>query len=141
MTVTIDYTLICELARQEFGGKFTIVGLFPNGIGMPHVPFPLPFLTFYNALRVDGPGAYKFHGKLSQLATGESLAQAQGMIQTLGAGPVILPVAFPNVQFKAFGSYTWAMEFEGQDEPFLTEFQLSHVPMTPPPGVPGAFKF
>jgi hypothetical protein len=142
MAITHDYTLLCEMARPELGGKITIIGLFPNGIGTPQIPFPLPFLTFFNALRADAPGAYKFSGKLSYLATGEKLAQAEGIIQTAAPGPVVLPIPLPNLQFKAFGSYIWSLEIQGQDEPFVTEFQVAHVP---PPVIggmmPGRFKF
>lgn len=142
MALTHEYTLLCEMARQEMGGKFTIIGLFPNGIGTPQIPFPLPILTFFNALRADAPGAYKFSGKLSLLATGEKLAQADGIIQTVAAGPVVMPIPLPNLQFKAFGSYTWSLEIQGQDEPFVTEFQIAHVPMPPLGGMmPARFKF
>jgi hypothetical protein len=143
MALTHDYTIICELARPEAGGKFIIIGLFPNGIGAPHIPFPLPVLTFFSAMKSDSAAAYKFTGKLSQLATGEMVAMAQGMIQTAAAGPVILPISIGNPQFKAFGTYTWALEIDGQDEPFVTEFNLAHVPMPQmrmPPGFPGGFQ-
>jgi hypothetical protein len=140
MALTHDYTLLCEMARPEMGGKFIIVGLYPNGIGTPQIPFPLPMLTFFNMLRVDGPGAFKFVGKLSQLATGEIVGQPiTGMIQTMGPGPVILPITFINPQFKAFGSYVWSLEIEGQDGPFAMEFPLAHVPAPQlrfPPNMP-----
>ncbi len=142
MAITHDYTVICEMVRPEIGGKFTLIGMFPNGIATPQIPFPLPFLTFFNALRTESAGAYKFSGKLSQLATGEMVAAVQGLIQAGGPGPVILPVSFPNLNFKAFGSYVWALEIEGQDDPFVTEFQLAHVAVPPLGGLPpGRFKF
>jgi hypothetical protein len=130
MVITHDYTILCEMARPEMGGKFIIIGMFPNGIGTPQIPFPLPMLTFLTALRADGPGVFKFVGKLSQLSTGEIVGHpVQGMIQTIAPGPIILPVAFMNPQFKAFGSYTWSLEFEGQDGPFVMEFPITHVQM------------
>jgi hypothetical protein len=136
MAVTYDYTLLCEMARPEIGGKFTIIGLFPNGIGTHQIPFPLPFLTFVNALRTDTPGAYKFRATLTLLVTGEKLAQAEGLIQTGAAGPLILPLTLQNLQFKAFGSYVWSLEIIGQDEPFAFEFQIAHVPNPLGPNVP-----
>jgi hypothetical protein len=142
MALTHDYTVVCEFARHEIGGKFTLIGVFPNGIGTPQIPFPLPMLTFLNMLRADSAGAYKFVGKLSLLATGEKLAQAEGMIQTGAAGPVVLPIAMGNLQFKAFGSYIWSLEIQGQEEPFVTEFQVAHVPLPSIGGLPpGRFKF
>jgi hypothetical protein len=130
------------MARPELGGKFTLIGLFPNGIGTPQIPFPLPVLTFFNALRADAAGAYKFVGNLSLLATGEKLVQAQGMINTTAAGPILLPITMNNLQFKAFGSHVWSLEIEGQDEPFVFEFSIGHVPGPPIGGMPaGRFKF
>lgn len=131
MAISHDYTLVCEQARMEMGGKFFIIGLFPNGIGTPQIPFPLPILTFFNALRADAPGTYKFTGKLNLLDTGALIAQVQGMMQAAVQGPVIMPIPFQNLQFKAFGTYTWSMEIEGQGEPFVTQFQVAHVPMPP----------
>lgn len=130
MALQHDYTMICEFARLEAGGKWTIIGMFPNGIGTPMIPFPLPALTFFQALHTDAKGQYKFTARLTQLITGQMLAQAQGAIQTQQAGPVILPITLGNLQFKAFGTYSWALEIEGQDDgPFVTQFEVSHVPM------------
>ena len=130
------YTLVCEYARQEAGGKFIIIGLFPNGIGTPQIPFPLPTLTFFQVLQADAPGNFKFNAKLSQLDTGAVLANVQGAIQAGQVGPVVMAIPLPNLQFKAFGVYTWALEIEGQ-EPFITEFNVEHVPQqlrfVPPP--------
>jgi len=126
--LTHDYTLICEHARLEMGGKWTIIGL-THGIGTPQIPFPLPMLTFFQVLQADGAGHSKFNVKLSELTTGNMLAQAQGETHYQGAGPVYLPIALPNLQFRAFGVYTWALEIEGQDDPILTEFSVVHVPL------------
>ncbi len=131
MAVLHDYTFICEQARLEMGGKFIIVGLFPNGIGTPQIPFPLPALTFYNALRADSPGTYRFTGRLTQLLSGQTVAQANGIMQAARPGPLVMPVQFQNLQITAFGTYTWAVEIEGQ-EPFVTQFEVAHVPHPPP---------
>jgi hypothetical protein len=140
MAITHDYTILCEMARQEIGGKFTIIGLFPNGIATPQIPFPLPVLTFFSALKADAPGAYKFTGTLAYLATGETLARAEGIIQTVVTGPVILPIPLANLQFKAFGSYTWSLEIQGQSDPFVTEFQLAHLQIPQIGGFPAGFR-
>lgn len=139
MALSHDYTLLCEMARPEMGGKFIIIGLFPNGIGAPQIPFPLPVLTFFNALKTDSAAAYRFTGKLSQLATGSPVAVAQGMIQTVAPGPVIVPISIQNPKFTAFGTYTWALEIDGQEEPFVMEFNLAHVPMPQIRFNPGMF--
>jgi hypothetical protein len=136
--LTHNYTLVCEHARQEFGGKCTVIGIFPNGIATPQIPFPLPTLTFFQALHADAPGQYKFSAKLSQLDTGTVLAAAQGLIHAGTVGPVIMPIALANLQFKAFGLYSWSLEIEGQAEPFLTQFQVAHMPQQPIRIVPPA---
>jgi hypothetical protein len=135
--LTHKYTVVCEYARQEAGGKWIIIGLFTNGIGTPQIPFPLPTLTFFQYLYADSPGHYRFTAKLSQLDTGTLLAKVEGGVHTPQAGPVAIALPLPNLQFKAFGLYTWALEIEGQDEPFITEFNVAHVPqqmrIVPPP--------
>src|ERR1700733_12101788 len=98
--LTHEYTAICEFARMEAGGKWIIIGLFPNGIATPMIPFPLPMLTFFQVLKTDRPGLYRFKGKLSELTTGNALAHAQGQITAGQAGPIVFPAAFPNLQFK-----------------------------------------
>ena len=128
MAIRHDYTILCEFARPEYGGKFLIIGLLPNGIGAPQLPLPLPFLTFFSALNVDAPGQYRFTGRLSRLEGGTApLAQAQGALQAQVQGPVILPIALQNLQFMAFGEYSWSLEFEGEPEPFVTLFRVAHV--------------
>ena len=138
MAIRHDYTLICEMARQEIGGKFLVIGLFPNGIGAPQLPLALPLLTFFSALHLEAAGAYRFTGRLSRLEGGTApLAQAQGMLQAAGAGPVMLPIPIQNLRFMAFGEYSWSLEFEGEREPFVTLFQVAHVNPFQPPFVPG----
>lgn len=138
-----EYTLLCEHARIEMGGKWIIIGLFTNGIGTPQIPFPLPMLTFFQMLRAEATGNFKFTARLTELTTGNLLAQAQGGVQANNIGPVVMPLALPNLQFKAFGTYVWSLDFEGHPEPFLTHFNVTHVPQQlrvvppPPPGQPG----
>lgn len=122
-----DYTLLCEHARIEIGGKWIIIGLFTNGIATPQIPFPLPMLTFFQALYTDAPGNYKFTARLTELTTGNLLAQAAGGVNAQAAGPVIFPIALPNLQFKAFGTYIWSLDVEGQPDPFLTQFNVALV--------------
>jgi hypothetical protein len=79
-------------------------------------------------LKADAPGQYKIHSKLARLETGEVMAGAQAVVQVSQPGPVILAIPLANLQFKAFGIYTWSIEVEGQSEPFVTEFPVAHVP-------------
>ena len=127
MALTHEYTAICEQARIEMFGKFSLIGVTTNGIGLPQIPFPILMLTFFNVLHTDAPGVHKFAGKITQLLSGAVVAKAEGVIQPPQAGPVVMPMQFQNLQFNAFGSYTWSLEFEGH-EPFVTEFQVMHVP-------------
>jgi hypothetical protein len=121
------YTAICEQARMEMFGKFSLIGVTTAGIGLPQVPFAVPMLTFFNVLETDAPGPVKFTGTLTHLASGAVVARAQGVIQPPQAGAVVMPMQFQSVQFSAFGVYTWSLEFEGH-EPFVTEFAVNHVP-------------
>ena len=126
------YTVMCEQARLEMFGKFSLIGVTTGGIGLPQIPSPVPMLTFFNSLFADAPGTYKFAGSISQLLSGAILARADGVIQPPTAGPLIIPMQFNNLQFGAFGAYNWSLEFEGH-EPFVTEFQVFHAPL--PPGM------
>jgi hypothetical protein len=128
MALTHKYTVVCELARPEMiGGKFFIVGLFPNGIATPVVPFPMPMLTFLTLLEADGPCNCAFTGRLSQLVTGETVGvPVNGRIQIPGPGSVALVNTIQNPPFRAFGIHTWSIEAEG-NEPFVTEFPITQV--------------
>lgn len=131
MALTHDYTIVCEMVRPEIGGKFVIVGLFPNGIGTQVVPFPMPLLTFFTLMRADAPGAYNYTGKLSLLATGHEISPiVRGVIQAPAAGPAILVHSIMSPQFTAFGPYTWEVGIEGQ-EPFVTQFDVTRIPPQP----------
>jgi hypothetical protein len=134
MAIKHDYTFICEYARMELGGKYVVIGLFPNGITTPTLPLSLPSLTFYQALTADSTGKVKFTAALSHRETGRMLAQVQGEIQIHMPGPAVVPIALANVQFKEHGQYSWTLRIEGQAESFITTFQVS--PMQPNPGRP-----
>jgi hypothetical protein len=126
--VTHNYTLICDDFRMEVTGKFIIIGLFPNGLSTPQLPFPLPTLTFFQSLSTDAVGTFKFKGTLRQLDNGTVLATAEGAMFAHMIAPIILPIKLQNLRFMSFGSYTWSLEIEGQEEPFLTEFTVVHAP-------------
>jgi hypothetical protein len=108
-------------------GKFTLIGVTTGSIGLPQIPFSIPMLTFFNVLSIDTPGTHRFVGKITHLLTGKPVGQAQGVIQPPQAGPVVMPMQFGNLQFGAFDAYNFSLEFEGH-EPFVTEFQVVHVP-------------
>jgi hypothetical protein len=132
MALSHEYTLVCEMARPEMGGKFVIVGLFPNGMGSPVVPFPMPLLTFFTLMKADAPGPYNFTGRLSLLATGQEISPVvRGVIPAPAVGPAIFVHSIMSPQFTAFGAYTWAVEIEGQ-EPFVTQFEVTRVLPQPP---------
>jgi hypothetical protein len=136
----LEYTVLCEFARLEAGGKFTLIGVFPNGIGTPMIPFPLPALTFFQVMRADSVGQYKINARLSQLDNGHVLATAQGVIQVGQPGTVVAPLTFANLKFTAFGVYTFSVDIEGQPDPFMTEFSIAHIPNAARfmPGFPGS---
>lgn len=137
MALTHRYTLVCELARPEMiGGKFFIVGLFPNGLATPVVPFPMPMITFLTIIETDAACNYEFTARLSQLATGEAVAApVRGRFQTPGPGAIALANTIQNPQFRAFGPHTWSIEIPGQ-EPFVTEFPITQITQQPPQQFP-----
>lgn len=136
MAIQHEYTALCEVARPELGGKWIIIGLFPNGIASQMIPFPLPFLTFFQALRADAPGNYRFTAELRHFDSNDLLAQVQGNIQAGMVGPAIVPVTLPNLQFRHTGTYAWSLRVEGQD-PFLTQFQVSILSPSQARAIPG----
>lgn len=130
MSLRYSYTAICEQARIEVFGKFTLIGLTPGSIGLPQIPFAIPMLTFFNVLSIDSPAAYKFEGKITEILSGSIVGRAGGQINPPQAGPIVMPMQFQGLQFKSFGAHMWSLEFEGH-EPFATEFQVVHAPQHP----------
>jgi hypothetical protein len=137
MTLEHKYTIVCEHARQEPAGRWTLIGLFPSGILATHVPLALPMLTFYQEFRADTSGPVRLRGRLTQLDSGAQLAEMPPIQIHVGSGTVSIPVGLGNIQFLAFGSYMWSVEIEGQKDPILTEFQVKHVPQQVPFPMPG----
>lgn len=106
-------------------------------MGVPMLPFQMPILSFFHGLRADSTGQFQFTGRLSELASGKLLAQATGFIQVNQPGTVHVAIALGNIRLTAFGTYVWSLEIQGQDEPFLTQFDVQHAQMpvriVPPP--------
>lgn len=128
MALEHRYTAICEYARLEFGGKWTIIGLFPNGIGTPQIPLSLPMLTFFQVFHAEAPGSYTLTCKLTQLDTGVKVVEAKMQLVVGQVGPTCIPVPCPNLQFRAYGTYTWEARIDGHDDIAITQFQVAHVP-------------
>ncbi len=128
MTITHNFTVICEDFRMEMSGKFILIGVFANGLSTPQLPFPVPGLTFFQSFGADETGiSRKFTATLRQLDNGAVLAKVNGQIQASIPAPIIMPIKLQNLRFMSFGTYTWSFEVEGQ-EPFLTEFPVLHNP-------------
>jgi hypothetical protein len=129
--LTHKHTIICEHARLEMSGRWTLIGVMPNVIATPMIPFPLPMLTFFHVFDIDAPANLKFTANLTELTTGNKLAQAQGAFPATQAGAVHMQMGLGNLQFKAFGVYHWLLEIEGQGDPMLTEFSVVHQQQQP----------
>jgi hypothetical protein len=78
--VTHKYTLICDDVRQEFNGKFIILGMYMKTITVPQLPFALPTLTFFQMLEADRLGAFTVRGQLQHVESGKIIAQAMVML-------------------------------------------------------------
>jgi hypothetical protein len=131
-----NYTIICEFARMEFGGKWILIGLFPNGVAAPLLPFAMPSLTFFQMFTPESPGQYHFKAELRHAGSQNLIAQAKGVIPAPRLLPTLVPVTIANVQFRETGPYEWSFHIEGQD-PFLFEFPVFVTPPQPQFPIPG----
>src|SRR5438552_2247539 len=50
MPTCVD-TLLCEMVRGEANGKVSLLGLFGEGILVPHIPIALPSLAIFQRWR------------------------------------------------------------------------------------------
>jgi len=135
MHITHNFTVICDDVRMEIGAKFILIGVYANGLSTPQLPLVLPSLTVFQSFSADEVGvSRKFKATLRQLDNGAVLFAVEGNIQSAIDAPIVMPMRLSNLRFMSFGTYTWSFEVEGQ-EPFLTQFPLTHNPNSMPKGV------
>lgn len=132
MSLTIQYTLVCDEVRVESNGKLMVIGLYTPNILIPQLPFLFPSLTFLQAFEADQPGRFQMRARLQHVETGKELGQAIGLLNI--AQPVKLTVTFHqfrNLQIERVGLYSFIVNIEGQKDPILAEFEMLLRPMQP----------
>lgn len=135
MSLSHEFSLVCDQVRQEVSGKFIIIGLYTGGITVPQIPFSIPSLAFFNVFRADAPGPYRFTGSLTELGTGALVARASGVAPAPLIAPTVIPVYFQNLQIRNLGTFNWSIVIEGEPEPFMTQFDVA-LQRTGPMGAP-----
>lgn len=132
MAITHQYTLVCDDVRQENTGKFIIVGLYTSTMGIPQIPFVLPFLTFFMFVNADRPEQASFRMRLERMENGQRLVEGMGMIAVQRPGIGASPMRVGPIQFQATGMYSFVVDIEGLRDPIITSFEV----ILAPPQVP-----
>ncbi|HTW64893.1 MAG TPA: hypothetical protein VME17_09775 [Bryobacteraceae bacterium] len=123
MAITNKYTLICDDVRQENNGKSILIGLYMGTITVPHVPFVLPSLSFFQVFESDRPSNVMFRIRLERMDTGHAIAEGMGMLNIQRPGLGIAVVKFAPIQMPDFGTYSLVVNIEGE-QPIITTFNV-----------------
>ena len=123
MAITHKYTLMCDDIRQETTGKFIVIGIYMGNLAVPHVPFTLPSLAFFQAFESDRPANLTFRMRLERMDTGQAIFEGMGSMQVHRPGVGVAPVKFGPVVFPVFGGYNFVVTIEGE-QPIITSFDV-----------------
>jgi len=134
MGITPKYTLVCDDIRQENNGKFIVVGLYMGNITVPHVPFVLPSLAFFQVFESERSGNFTFKIRLEHMEKGNAIVEGMGMMGIQQPGTGVVPIRFAPIQFPAFGTYSLNMSIDGDAPMALTTFDVIQQPQQPQPG-------
>jgi hypothetical protein len=136
MAITQKYTLVCDDIRQENNGKFIILGLYTPDIIVPMIPFALPSIGFFVAIRASEdttPGVVDFSFRLTQGDT--VLSGGSGKMQIQKGGDAVIPLRLGGLRLVAAAPCRFLLDIEGAGEQIVHEFQIllrqSSVPQTP----------
>lgn len=127
MAITHKYTLICDDVRQEVTGKLILIGLYMGTITVPQIPFQLSALTFFQVFESDRPANLQFRLRVQNLDTGQTIAEAMGMMNIQRPGVGAAPIRFSPIQFSAVGSYNLVTTIEGE-QPIISQFDITIQP-------------
>jgi hypothetical protein len=130
MAINHKYTLVCDDIRQENNGKFILIGLYMGNITVPHVPFVLPSIAFFQVFEADRLGNFTFKMRLERMDTGQALVEGMGMLSVQKPGPGVTPIKFAPVPLPMFGTYSLIVSIEGE-APIITTFDVLQA--LPPP--------
>lgn len=119
--------LFCEHIRRESGGAETLIGILPDNVGLPSVPFVLPSLSVYVRIHLNNgfdPGTLS----ISLLSAEKAVIASQEIERQLidqvlasakqsgtAVAGIVSRLNFRNFEIPAFGRMT-AQASVGQEE-------------------------
>lgn len=127
MAITHKYTVVCDDIRREDNGKLMLIGVYSGNVVLPHVPFTLPSLAFFQTFDSDRPANLVFRMHLESLETGQRIFEGMGSMQIHRPGLGIAPVKFGPATFPTFGTYNFVITIEGE-QPIITSFDVVAPP-------------
>jgi hypothetical protein len=136
MAITQKYSIMCDDVRREDNGKMMLIGVYSPDITVPHVPVVLPSLAFYQVYEHDRPAQLAVRIRLSRMDTGASLQEGMGMMVVPKPGQGAAVFKLNNVPLPVFGTYSFAVQVEGEGSPFISTFDVILPPQAPSFQVP-----
>ena len=107
-----------------------MIGVYPGSITVPHVPFTLPSLAFFQAFESDRPANLSFRMRLERMDIGQALVEGMGMLGVQRPGTGVAPVRFAPVPIPVFGTYSFTVSIEGEP-PIIFTFDVLAPPQQP----------
>jgi hypothetical protein len=124
MTITHQFTILCDDVRPEINGKLIFIGVYVPDIVVAQLPVLLPSLNFVQFLKVDEPGQVSFRARIQHLESGRELGQALGSLTVARPGLVINAMRFGNLPIDRSGSYSFIVSFDGQTDEIIHSFDV-----------------
>jgi len=125
MAITHYYTVMCDIVRREDNGKWLLIGVYEDTLGLAQLPAPIPGLTFFMRLESDRIGVWNARVRLEHLETGERIFDGMAMLNFQRPGTGMVPIATPPFQFMHVGTYNFVVEIQGQErEPVIHSFAV-----------------
>lgn len=125
MAIKHKYTIMCDEVRREDNGKFMILGMYNEAIGLPQIPFVMPALTFFQYLESDRPGMFHFKMRIEHLESGSRLVEGGGQLMFPKPGLGLNHMRLGNLVLTNPGMYNFVIEIEGQqNEPIIFPFNV-----------------
>lgn len=125
----VKYCIVCEAARQEIGGKASLLGFFgltPDvNVLVPQTPIQLPF-TFF--LVCKGGDNKKHSGRAMVIAPdGKEIGAAalpEVLISASGDPGGVISIAFQSMNLPVPGRYTFKLLID-DNEIYSTSFAIT----------------
>jgi hypothetical protein len=124
MSISHQYTILCDDVRVESNGKLILIGVYVPDIVVLQLPVILPSLNFIQFLRVDEVGQFPFRARIQHLESGRDLAQAMGMMNVGRPGMAINALRFGNLQVDRTGTFTFIVAFDGHPDEIIHTFDV-----------------